>query len=35
MPNVLEIRAKDLGTENLKGTFDIQVIGHSFSSYDL
>ena len=35
MPNVLEIKAKDLGTENLKGTFDIQVIGHSFSSYNL
>ena len=35
MPNIIEIKADELGTNNLKGTFEFQVIGNSFSSYNI
>ena len=35
MPNALEIRAKDFPSDNIIGTFEIEVIGYSFSSYDI
>ena len=35
LPNVLEIRSDDLKTSSLKGIIELQVIGISFSSYNL
>ena len=35
MPNALEIRAKDFIYNNIKGVFELEVIGYSFSSYNI
>ena len=35
MPNIIEIKSDDFPSENLKGTFEIEVIGFSFSSYNI
>ena len=35
MPNIIEIKSKDLNTNNLRGIFEIEVIGYSFSSYNI
>ena len=35
MPNILEIKSKDLFYNNIKGVFELEVIGYSFSSYSI
>ena len=35
MPNAIEIKAKDFPSNSIKGPFEIEVEGFSFSSYDL
>ena len=35
MPNVIEVKSKDFPGNNLKGIFELNVIGESFSSYNI
>ena len=35
MPNAIEIKAKDFPSNSIKGSFEIEVEGFSFSSYDI
>ena len=35
MPNVIEIKSEDFPSKTIKGTFEIEVIGYSFSSYNI